>query len=145
MAPPVVKLKFNIISYVCAPIIDCNNYFYWFYVLKSTFPFLIVKRKKNLSFWSIWKIHFLKFEENFVKTPQILIWNFQMNKLALYILRTWVTFHVLLSHVTFTQPRPFKFLSGALPMQWKFRPLSLLSSNEITSLNLSWSAVFGLY
>jgi hypothetical protein len=53
---PVVKLKFNIISYVCTPTIDCNNYFYLLYVLKSTFPFLIVKRKnffiypKNLFF-----------------------------------------------------------------------------------------------
>ena len=82
MAPPVVKLKFNIISYFCTPTIDCNNFFYLLYVLKSTFHFLIVKRK-NLSFWSTRKIHFLKFEEKFVKTPQILIWKLSDGQIGL--------------------------------------------------------------
>ena len=29
-------------------------------------------------------------------------------------------------------------------MHWKFQPLTLLSTNEITSLNYNWSTVFGL-
>ena len=109
-------LNWNSISYrifVLLPLIVTTIVTYILYVLNSTFPFLVlVKRKKKMSFWSTRKIHFLKFKENFVETSQILIWKLSDGQIGLVHTANLsdISCTFISCYIYTLKPRPFKFL-----------------------------------